>query len=109
MSIEKTLEERGSRYGDFETHAMMSQAIKAAFSISPRYEHLEPYMVEALEMFAHKIARMLNGDPYYIDNWHDIAGYATLVEQILERTKEEELPEPVEPARELPVSLPEDE
>lgn len=33
-----------------------------------------------LEMIAHKIARILNGDPNYADNWHDIAGYATLID-----------------------------
>ena len=38
---------------------------------------------EALEMIAHKIARIINGDPDYKDNWHDIAGYATLVERSL--------------------------
>lgn len=30
-------------------------------------------------MIAHKIARILNGDPDYDDSWVDIAGYATLV------------------------------
>jgi hypothetical protein len=40
---------------------------------------LAPDQQEALEMIQHKIARILNGDPDYFDNWHDIAGYATLV------------------------------
>ena len=31
-------------------------------------------------VIADKVARMLNGDPDYVDNWHDIIGYATLVE-----------------------------
>jgi hypothetical protein len=30
-------------------------------------------------MIAHKIGRILNGDPDYIDSWDDIAGYAKLV------------------------------
>ena len=34
-------------------------------------------------MIQHKIARVLNGDPNYPDNWHDIAGYARLVEREL--------------------------
>ncbi len=38
---------------------------------------------EALEMIAHKIGRILNGDPDYADSWHDIAGYAKLVEDEL--------------------------
>jgi len=33
------------------------------------------------------MARIVNGDSNYIDNWHDIAGYATLVEQELSVTK----------------------
>lgn len=42
-------------------------------------------MCEALEMIAHKIARICNGDPNYADNWVDIAGYATLVANRLEK------------------------
>jgi hypothetical protein len=37
------------------------------------------YQREALEMIAHKIARIINGDPNYADSWVDIAGYAKLV------------------------------
>ena len=40
----------------------------------------------AMYMIASKMARIVNGDPNYIDNWHDIAGYATLVEQELNMT-----------------------
>jgi hypothetical protein len=32
-----------------------------------------------LEMIAHKIARILSGDPNHRDHWEDIAGYAELV------------------------------
>ena len=34
-------------------------------------------------MNAHKVARILNGDPTYPDSWTDIGGYAKLVEQEL--------------------------
>ena len=36
-------------------------------------------------MISHKIARIMNGDPNYADNWIDIAGYATLVANRLEK------------------------
>jgi hypothetical protein len=39
---------------------------------------------EALEMIAHKIARILSGDPNHKDHWEDIAGYAELVVRELE-------------------------
>ena len=35
-------------------------------------------------MIAHKIGRILAGDPNHIDHWLDIAGYATLVAKELE-------------------------
>ena len=40
-------------------------------------------MRESLEMLAHKVARILNGNPDYVDSWHDVSGYATLVEKRL--------------------------
>ena len=30
-------------------------------------------------MIAHKMGRIVNGDPYYDDSWVDIVGYAQLV------------------------------
>jgi hypothetical protein len=34
-------------------------------------------------MVAHKIGRIINGDPQYIDSWTDIIGYTRLVEKRL--------------------------
>ena len=36
-------------------------------------------------MIFHKIGRIVNGDPNYADSWHDIAGYAKLVEDRLNK------------------------
>ena len=41
----------------------------------------------ALDMIAVKLGRILAGDPNYVDNWRDIAGYATKVLEQLEETK----------------------
>jgi hypothetical protein len=38
-------------------------------------------------MIAHKIGRIVNGDPRYADSWVDIAGYAKLVADRLEGDK----------------------
>ena len=84
MSIEVTLAERGSRYGDFAEHARITQNIKDAMWDSPNWPHLSPAAKEALEMVAHKIGRILNGDPDYHDSWHDIIGYTKLVADQLE-------------------------
>ncbi len=81
--IHGTLDERGKRYGEFVDHAHISQAIKRVFWVYNTNKMADD-QVEALEMIAHKIARILNGDPNYADSWIDIAGYATLVANRLE-------------------------
>jgi hypothetical protein len=81
------LNERGKRYGKFVDHARISKAIRTAMFREVRADKinsLEPDQIEALYMIAHKIARILNGDPNYGDSWRDIAGYATLIADRLE-------------------------
>lgn len=78
-----TLAARGSRYGSFETNGRIAQELKAVMRGSPNWSSLSGAQAEALDMFASKISRLLTGDPDYADNWHDIAGYATLVENTL--------------------------
>lgn len=81
--VAKTLAERGSRYGSFEGHARITYDLKRAMQRSPNWPKLMDDQREALDMIAHKIGRVLNGDPDYADSWHDIAGYAKLVEDRL--------------------------
>lgn len=85
--IDATLVERGNRYGDFVGHATITQGIKHAMINSPNWNTLSDDMKEALEMVAHKIGRILNGDPEYHDSWHDIIGYTRLVEERLAQPK----------------------
>lgn len=79
--ISETLKERGGRYGTFVSNSLTSQQLKKVLHAHPNWVNLTVDKKEALEMVAHKISRILNGDPEYADSWHDIAGYATLVEQ----------------------------
>ena len=86
--IQATLDERGTRYGDFMGHAEITCELKgtiAQYAIT-RGKKLEVDQQEALDMICHKIGRILNGDPDYADSWHDIAGYAQLVANRLEVT-----------------------
>ena len=78
--VNKTLDERGERYGKFTNHAELSQKLKQEMKKKATWWDLSPSQQETLEMIANKIARILNGDPNYADNWHDIAGYATLID-----------------------------
>lgn len=92
-SVEATLAQRGSRYGDFTDHARVCQQLKHDMvnaratntdgSLSCRWNELSDVQKQALEVIADKIARILTGDPNYDDNWHDIQGYAKLVEDRL--------------------------
>jgi hypothetical protein len=81
--IVDTLKSRGSRYGDFSEHAIITQNIKQAMVDTPNWKSLPDNMKESLEMVAHKMGRILNGDPYYKDSWHDIIGYIKLIEDTL--------------------------
>lgn len=83
-SIEGILAERGKRYGDFIDHAAISQHLKQSMACQG-WNELSCDQKEALEMIVHKIARILNGDPNYADSWLDIAGYAKLISDRLER------------------------
>ena len=79
-SVDATLAERGTRYGAFDGHAKITQDLKRAMVATPKWSTLTDSQKESLEMVAHKIGRILNGDPNYADSWHDIAGYSKLVE-----------------------------
>lgn len=83
-NINSILAERGSRYGDFADHATITQNIKEAMRHSPNWAKLPNDMKEALEMVAHKVGRILNGQFDYKDSWTDGAGYFTLIANKLE-------------------------
>ena len=76
--IKDVLDERQKTHGEFNTHAFTSQMLKSVMRAAPNWEQLGPEDKESLEMIAHKIARILCGDPNHADHWVDISGYATL-------------------------------
>ena len=80
------VDERGKVYGTFEGTAMTSQRFKTLLEeeLILRRKVLAPDQHEALELIITKLARIINGNSDYADNWKDIAGYATLVADRLE-------------------------
>lgn len=78
MKTDEILQERGKTYGKFVDHARLTQDLKEAMYKHPNYARLEPYQKESLEMVQHKIGRIINGDPMYLDSWADGAGYFEL-------------------------------
>lgn len=81
--LEKTLEERGSVYGDFRDQATIAQQLKDTMRKFEGWDDMGPHHKEALDMIQHKVARLINGDPNHQDSWHDIGGYAKCVEDRL--------------------------
>lgn len=81
--IQDTLNDRESTHGDYIAQCNLTRALLANMEYSENWEELYPFQKEALHMIAVKVARLLQGDACEPDHWHDIAGYATLVEQSL--------------------------
>ncbi len=83
----KLLAERGKTHGDYTINATVSQGIMDILQEGPSYQHLTAVQRETLHMFAHKMARIVGGDPNEEDHWRDIAGYATLAADRLPNIK----------------------
>ena len=88
-AIQDILTERGQRYGDFTGHAQITMALKGVITtaLEERDKTLADDQREALDMICHKIGRIINGDPDYADSWVDIAGYAQLVADRLQKPR----------------------
>lgn len=82
-AVEATLASRGNVHGEFADNAQTMQALKDICRDSVNWDKLNPAHKEAVDMICHKLGRILSGDPNFADHWHDIQGYAKLVEDRL--------------------------
>lgn len=85
--VNEILKQRGSQYnlnGSYRDHAELAQDLKERCREHKGWGGLPGAMKESIDMILHKIARVLNGNPHYKDNWVDISGYATLVSRELD-------------------------
>jgi hypothetical protein len=84
IDLTNLLADRAKTHGDFLHHALITQELKEVIHNPDRYGNnfwaeLNVCQQETLDMIAHKIGRILAGDPNFRDHWIDIAGYAILV------------------------------
>jgi hypothetical protein len=86
-NVEQTLVDREKTHGSYKDVAACSQSLK--YVISQGKSELTSAQAESLDMICSKLARILCGDPNEPDHWHDIAGYAKLVERELRRGEAE--------------------
>lgn len=104
--VRNTLANRQQTHGNYEDRARITQQLKYIISKELKLREqrgdaaLTASMRESIDMILHKLGRIIAGNPRMSDHWHDIAGYATLVEmQIL--TRSENLPTPSEIAEKV--------
>lgn len=102
--VSNTLAERGARYGSFENHAAIAQGLQEVLWDTPNWYKLPLDVRQCLVVITDKMARICNGDPDYTDNYHDIQGYAKLVEDRLLREQQERKGELFE-AEEKPADI----
>ena len=81
--IENVISDRGANYGRFEDGAEIMQQLKLIAHTSQGWERMKPIQREGMDMILHKIGRILNGDPSYVDSWSDIESYSKLVSDLL--------------------------
>ena len=80
MSItDQILSDREQTHGLFREVASYSQAFKNMMRTSRNWQRLDVAQAQALEVVADKVARILCGDPSFLDHWQDGAGYLDLV------------------------------
>ena len=78
------LTERGATHGNWYDNARISQQTKLLWQRQDGWSNLTVTQREALDMIAHKVGRILAGNPHFADHWADLSGYATLVVRELE-------------------------
>ena len=91
-NVNETLKERGKVYGDYKGGSEFRANVMEL--IADRYAKVNHGGMPAIHMvyvydIVNKLSR-LAVTPYHIDTWHDIAGYATLVEKALIKAEKQE-------------------
>jgi hypothetical protein len=81
--VQSTLSTRQNSHGDFRENGRIMQQLKIAARTGHNWKTMEHHKQEAIDMILHKIGRILSGNSDHADHWHDIAGYATLCENII--------------------------
>ena len=92
-----TIPNRDHQHGGMEAVGSLAQSLKIPIHHGTNWHLLTPGEQEALDMIAHKIARILSGaDPHDPEHWTDLAGYSHAA--MRSRSPLEGEPEPVVPS-----------
>lgn len=83
LNTDQLLAERGKTHGEYAEHARCTQALLRVMQEERNWPILSDMQKETLHMIAHKIGRIMTGNPDVQDHYDDIAGYARLISQRL--------------------------
>ena len=78
-NVDQVLNQRKNTHGNFIDTCATTQALMQVLYGGSTFHSLSAPQVESLHMIAHKMARIVNGDPNFEDHWIDIEGYSKLV------------------------------
>lgn len=82
-NAQSVIESREETHGDYQNQAGLAQLTKTLWRSAPGWQKLSLAQRESLDMVATKVSRILLGDPNTADSWLDLAGYSTLIHNIL--------------------------
>lgn len=85
MTTSGLIDSRQGTHGEFMENSRATWEIMRVLQAERNWAVLPDNMKHAMYMIAHKMARIVAGNPEERDHWMDIAGYATLVEQRIEK------------------------
>ena len=90
MNVRTVLNERELTHGNFKECSEIIIQLKDTLKCAKNYPLLDSPLAEALDMMCVKIGRIITGDPFFKDHWHDIIGYGTLALESIVGTQEDE-------------------
>lgn len=87
LRVDDVIAQRGNVHGNFGDNAAFHEYALTGMQMHRNglgWQNLDARQKLALDVIQQKIARILSGDPDFIDHWLDIEGYAKLVRVNLE-------------------------
>lgn len=94
MSVSDTLKQRANVHGNYVESASFKDLVlnECINCKTGNWEKLGPAGRQAIHMIIEKLGRIMYGDPLFSDHWHDIAGYATLMDNYLKEPVQTDIP-----------------
>jgi hypothetical protein len=87
VTTEDVLHVRGKTHGDYKEQGAFADKLKKVLEGGRNWDALDGAQRDALSMVMVKVSRILHGNPNERDHWRDIAGYSTLIAQMVETQK----------------------